>query len=201
MRRTHRNPLLAAAAVALLGAAGCGSPDPQSAIDEFEANRARAQRRIDEAEARQAAFRSPAGPDGCERFVDDWEERWTGIEREVKKLKKELGRLVKAFDRHFARMEKLALSIKTPEIRGTEQSKNAELHRRWVATVTEANGNLRKMEEQIGAAKDVPKVLQLAQMRGEVEAKIIEVRALSRQLRGTAAELEKVTTEGRALIR
>lgn len=201
MRRHHRNSLLTVAAVALLGAAGCGADNPQAALDEFEANRAKAQRRIDEAEAREAAFQYPGGRDGYDRFVDDWEDRWEGIEREVKKLKKELTRLVKAFDRHFAQMEKLALSIQTPGIRNEELNKNAHLNRRWVATINEANANLRKMDDQISAAKDVPKVLQLAMLRGEAEAKLAEVRGLSRQLKGTAAELEKVTTEGRALVR
>ncbi|HEY1192429.1 MAG TPA: hypothetical protein VGE74_32700 [Gemmata sp.] len=187
-------------ALAVAPAAGCGSSTPQTALDEFEANRAKAQQRMDAIEARYAACELPADRAGNEKFVAAWKDHWEDIEAEVKKLKRELTRVTKSFDRHFRRMQEVAQSIVSPEMKSAELGKNADLRRRWVATVTEADANLKKMDDQVTTAKDIYKVLRLAAMRGSAEAKMAEIRALNQQIRGTVGELEKVTAEGRALV-
>lgn len=188
-------------ALAAAPAAGCGSANPQSALDEFEANRIKSQQRMDAIEARYAQCEIPADRGENEKFVAAWKDHWDDIESQVKKLKRELARVIASFDRHFQRMQELAQTIVSPDLKNKELSKNAELQRRWVATVTEANNNLKKMDEQVNVARDIHKVLQLASLRGAAETKIAEIRALNKQVRGTVGELEKVTAEGRALVR
>ncbi|MDY3551655.1 hypothetical protein R5W24_000734 [Gemmata sp. JC717] len=204
MRRPNMNPLLALAACAVVGVGGCEPApvvDPPAAVDEFEANRASVQYRMEAIDARLAAWDVPDDRTAHEQFAAEWKEEWDDIEREVRKLKKQLARLTKSFDRQFARMQRVARTIDSPQARAEELSENADLQRRWLATVAEAHSNFKKMDEQVRAARDFHKTFRLAVMRGRAEAKLAEVRGLSQQVKGTAAELEKVTTEGRALIR
>jgi hypothetical protein len=189
------------AAVPLV-AVGCDKPDnlPHD-IDTFEQNRARVLERMHEAEERYASGGAPADPAETAAFAEEWKGHWDDIEAEVKKLKRELDRVQKAGDKQLRKMDEVAKSINDRHTRANELAKNADLARRWSITMQVAKANVKKMEGQVVAARDIYKVLKLASMRSKTENKMAEIRALNGQVKATLTELEQVTAEGRALVR
>ncbi|MBM3980849.1 MAG: hypothetical protein FJ304_11295 [Planctomycetes bacterium] len=182
-------------------ATGCGDDDPLAAIDRFEKNRQKAQAKMDALEGEYANCAVPTSPAASDAFAEEWKKRWDGIEKEVNRLKSELNSVIKAGDKRFKKMDEMAKSIQTKDMREAALAKNNALAKNWTAVLREAGENVKKMDQQVALARDIYKVIKLDAMRAQTEHKIAEIRALNAQMRSTVLELSKVTAEGRALLR
>ncbi len=199
---SSRSVAVAFSAVLAFSATGCGvGDDLQAAITRFESNRAKALVKMNQVETRYVSCSVPEDRAGHDAFAEEWKKQWDEIEGEVKKLKRELSNVVGAGDKHFKKMNDLANTITSPQMKSSELNKNADLAKRWLTTIKDANANVKKMDDQVNGAKDIYKVLKLASLRSQAENKLAEIRQLNVQIKGTVVELERVTAEGRALLR
>lgn len=180
---------------------GCNDDDPLAAIDRFEKNRQKAQEKMNAIEGQYANCAAPASPAASDAFAEEWKKKWDGIEKEVKRLKDELNRVIKAGEKRFQKMDQMAKSIKNTEMRNAAIAKNNSQAQTWAKVLREAGENVQKMDHQVALARDIYTVLKLDSMRVQTDNKIAEIRALNGQMKATVAELSKVTAEGRSLLR
>ncbi len=182
-------------------ATGCNDDDPLAAIDRFEKNRQKAQTKMDAVEGQYANCAVPTSPAASDAFAEEWKKRWDGIEKEVNRLKNELNGVIKAGDKRFKKMDDMARSIKSTDLRNAAVAKNNVQAQAWATVLREAAENVKKMDHQVAAARDIYTVMKLDSMRSQTDNKIAEIRALNGQMKATVAELSKVTAEGRSLLR
>jgi predicted small lipoprotein YifL len=173
----------------------------QFAIGHFEAQRKAAHTHTASLDVKYASSEPPTVISSLGTFAEEWGKEWGKVREEVAELKQVFAVVQRAGDEHFHKLDTLAKSIASENLRDGELKKIAGQQQRWKKALTEASANMARMEQQIQFAQDIYTVMKLTVLRSAVEEKIADIRKVSREIKAVVTELEKLTAEGRSLVR